>query len=39
MEDDAQRLMVENLSKNMSDQDEYPAVSSRRPIAKGPVNW
>lgn len=26
MEDQAQQLMIENLSKNMSDADEYPAM-------------
>ncbi len=38
MEKEAEDLMVENISKNMSDADEYPAMVSAIPFINMPVS-
>ena len=44
MEREAEALMIENLSKNMSDADEYPAMMAMharcvRPLASFIFHW
>ena len=38
MEKEAEQLMIENLSKNMADADEYPAMVRRLELSKLLVN-